>query len=161
MREEEKLARDVYLTLYNKWHLQVFSNIARSEQKHMDAMKALIDKYGLTDPVVDDSVGVFSDPQMQELYTQLVNQGSNSIVDALKVGATIEDLDIKDLEDVKTTDNDDVRFVYNNLEKGSRNHLRAFVGVLDRYGASYSPQYISEDYYEEIISTPRERGMVR
>lgn len=58
MVEEEKLARDVYLTLYDKWGLITFSNIARSEQRHVDAVKYIIEKYGLEDPTIDE-IGVF------------------------------------------------------------------------------------------------------
>ncbi len=50
MREEEKLARDVYLKLYEMWKLPIFKNIAESEQIRMDLVKALIIKYNLTDP---------------------------------------------------------------------------------------------------------------
>jgi hypothetical protein len=97
MREEEKLARDVYQVLYEKWGAQVFGNITQSEQRHMDAIKALLDKYNLPDPVTDPSVGAFTSPEMQELYEKLVAQGEQSLVEALKVGATIEDLDLYDL----------------------------------------------------------------
>jgi len=161
MREEEKLARDVYLTLYQKWGLPIFHNIAQSEQTHTDTVKALIDKYGLQDPVQDDNVGVFSDPKFTNLYEQLVAEGSKSVVDALKVGATIEDLDIKDLQHwLAVTDNNDIRFAFCNLMKGSRNHLRSFVSQLQRYGASYTPQYISEQEYNAILSSSREAGIV-
>jgi hypothetical protein len=43
MREEEKLARDVYLTLGAHWSLPIFQNIGQSEQAHMDAVKVLLD----------------------------------------------------------------------------------------------------------------------
>ncbi len=159
MREEEKLARDVYTKLYEMWGLPIFQNIARSEQTHTDAVKALIEKYGLEDPVKDDSVGAFSDPRFTELYNQLVEKGSKSIVDALKVGATVEDLDIKDLEDwLKVVDNEDVRLVFCNLMRGSRNHLRAFVGTLEQYGGTYAPQFISEEEYKAILSGSMETG---
>ncbi len=49
-REEEKLARDTYLTLYGVWEMPVFSNIAASEQSHMDAVLRMLEKYGLEDP---------------------------------------------------------------------------------------------------------------
>ena len=45
MREEEKLARDVYLKLYDRWELPIFRNIANSEATHMEAIKTLIDRY--------------------------------------------------------------------------------------------------------------------
>ncbi len=161
MREEEKLARDVYQALYQRWNDQVFANIIRSEQRHMDAVKALIEKYNLPDPVTDPTAGVFTDPGMKELYDKLVAQGSQSLVDALKVGATIEDLDLKDLyELIKTTDNTDIKFVYQNLAKGSRNHLRAFVSRLSLAGVTYQAQYLTQEEINDIITSPRERGQV-
>ena len=163
MREEEKLARDVYLTLYNYWRLPIFRNIARSEQWHMNMVGVLLKKYGIPDPVAEtgDRIGVFKDQHLQELYNKLVAEGKKSLVDALKVGATIEDLDIADLERaIKDTDNEDIKIVYLNLMKGSRNHMRAFVRLLRRFGADYKPQYISQEEFERIMSTPIERGFV-
>jgi hypothetical protein len=159
MREEEKLARDVYLTLYNKCKLQIFKNIAESEQTHTDSVKYLLDRYGIEDPVKSDEIGKFSNPKFEQLYKDLVEKGSKSEVDALIVGATIEDLDIADLEHwLNRTDNEDIKFVYENLMKGSRNHLRAFVRMLNNYGVNYSPQYISKEEYEQIINSQMERG---
>jgi len=153
MREEEKLARDVYLTLFDKWSHQVFSNIANSEQQHMDAVKSLLDKYGITDPVVDNTVGVFTDPHMAELYNALVQKGSTSIIDALLVGATIEDLDIYDLNILLAqTDNEDIQVIYQNLTKGSRNHMRAFTRTLGIYGVTYTAQYLTQEEIDQIIS---------
>jgi hypothetical protein len=76
VREEEKLARDVYLTLYEQWGLTTFKNIAESEQTHMDAVKEqLIIPYGLEDPVKTDNVGVFTNPELQAIYDQLIEKG--------------------------------------------------------------------------------------
>jgi hypothetical protein len=161
MREEEKLARDVYLTLYDTWKLPIFSNIARSEQRHMDAIKVLLDKYGLQDPIADDTVGVFFNPELQTLYFQLVQAGLVSLVEALWIGATIEDLDILDLKKyLSTTDNSDIKVLYQNLMKGSRNHLRSFVSQLNINGASYTAQYLTQEEVDAIIVSPMERGMV-
>ena len=161
MRQEEKLARDVYLTLYEKWGLRIFSNIAQSEQSHMDAVKALLDKYGLEDSAANDVIGQFSDQAFVDLYTALVNQGSASLVDALKVGATIEDLDIKDLEDeIAVADNQDIKTVFQNLMKGSRNHLRSFYRLIVANGATYTPQYITQEEFDAIVSSDMERGVV-
>ncbi len=154
MREEEKLARDVYKAMYKKWNLQIFYDISNSEQTHMDSVKQLIDKYGLIDPVVDDSEGAFSQPEFRDLYEQLIEKGSKSVIDALKVGAIIEDLDIYDLEnELKLTDNDDIKKVFENLKNGSYNHMRAFVGALEAYGDSYTPQYISQEEFETILNS--------
>jgi hypothetical protein len=162
MREEEKLARDVYLTLYEKWGLPIFQNITNSEQAHMDAVKTLLDQYGIEDPAAGNDVGVFANPALQELYDQLIQQGSQSVVDALHVGATIEEIDILDLgERIAQTDKADIRRVYENLMKGSRNHLRAFASNLERRaGETYQPQYLGQTAYESIVNTS-ERGRGR
>ncbi|MBP9866757.1 MAG: DUF2202 domain-containing protein [Candidatus Pacebacteria bacterium] len=156
MREEEKLARDVYTTLGNVWGTRIFSNIASSEQTHTDAIKVLLTRYTIKDPVINDTVGVFTSKTMQELYDNLVSQGKVSLSEAFKVGATIEDLDIHDLDILKNeTTKEDILLTYNNLQKGSRNHLRAFVRVS---GVNYTPKYISQSDYASIISSSQERG---
>ena len=161
MREEEKLAHDVYLTLYKKWNLPIFSNITQSEQTHTNAIKALLKRYNIEDPVKSEDIGVFTSPRIQELYNSLVLQGEKSLLDGLKVGATIEDLDIKDLEDfMKIVNNQDIILVYQNLTKGSRNHLRSFVRLIKKNGGSYSPQYISSDYYNKVINSEMERNVI-
>jgi hypothetical protein len=162
MREEEKLARDVYLTLYEKWGLPVFQNITKSEQTHMDAVKTLLDQYDIEDPAAGADVGVFANSDLQELYDQLIEQGSHSLAHALRVGATIEEIDILDLEKrVAQTDKADIRRVYENLMKGSRNHLRAFTFNLERRaGETYQPQYLSQTEYESIVTTS-EKGRGR
>jgi len=159
MRSEEKLARDVYITLGKQWDIVQFKKIARSEQRHMNALKRLILLYKLPDPIEDNTVGVFSSAHFQELYNELTTLGSSSVVDALTVGATIEDLDIKDLEDcLSQTTKPLIIKIYGNLMRGSRNHLRAFVKGLENNDATYTPQYISQEEFDEIISTPIERG---
>ena len=153
MREEEKLARDVYLALYNKWQHQVFSHIAQAEQRHMDAVGGLLGKYGIADPIVGNTPGAFSDPHLNDLYQSLVAKGATSQENALLVGATIEDMDIYDLNELTAqTDNDDIDAVYQNLNKGSRNHLRAFTRLLNSYGISYKAQFLTQNELEEIIS---------
>jgi len=152
MREEEKLARDVYLALYEEWQLPIFQTIAGSESQHMEAMLTLIEKYGLTDPAAGKAEGEFTNPELQALYAQLVAQGSKSAVDALKVGATIEDLDIADLmEALENMTSDDIRFAMENLLRGSENHLRAFMRNLERTGDTYEPQYLDAETFAEIL----------
>jgi hypothetical protein len=127
MREEEKLARDVYMALGQKWATPVFANIARSETRHMAAVKGLIDRYGLQDPVIVDTPGKFTNPKLAQLYDELVHRGRQSVADAYQVGVKIEELDIADLEEgLAATTHSDVRMVYQNLLRASQNHLRAF-----------------------------------
>lgn len=159
MREEEKLARDVYITLGQKWGLAVFSNISPSEQTHTDAVKVLLDRYGISDPVSDNTVGVFQSLTFQKLYNDLVIKGNKSLIDALIVGATVEDLDIFDLEKLmKQTSKQDILVIYSNLQRGSRNHMRAFVKNINTRGSAYVPEYISKDDFTTIINSSQERG---
>ncbi len=158
MREEEKLARDVYTTLGTKRWAKIFSNIAESEQTHTIAVKNLLTMYSIPDPVLDDTVGKFTSSDMQKLYNDLVAQWNKSLLDALIVGAIVEDLDISDLNIlIKETDKENIINVYNNLNRWSRNHLRAYVKNINQNGWTYSPQYISLSEYNDIISSQQER----
>jgi len=160
MREEEKLARDSYLVLYERWGLMVFANIAKSEQRHLDAMENLILKYGLVDPVTDESaIGNFVEPELALLYEDLMALGSESMLDGLIVGAMIEETDIEDIQlAISRASHEDIAAAYENLLCGSRNHLRAYVGQIELNGGSYTPAILTEDAFSEIVDTPRERG---
>ena len=159
MREEEKLARDVYLYFYEKYEMRIFSNIAKSESVHMSALKMLLDKYELEDPIVNDELGVFQNEKLAELYTQLTEAGDVSLVEALKIGLTIEDLDIYDLmEYTHDVVSEDIIMVYENLTKGSRNHLRAYYRLTTRFGGTYEAQFITQELFDSIIDSPHERG---
>lgn len=163
VREEEKMARDVYLTLYNKWGTQVFQNIAtRSEQTHMDVMGGLINTYGLVDPVLDNTVGAFTDPAILALYQDLVMQGAFSLPDGLKVGGFVEEFDINDLQEAiaeaKAGSNPaDIIRAYDNLMCGSRNHLRAFVSQYENNGVNYVAQVMPQAAVDAIVATPEEQ----
>lgn len=159
MREEEKLARDVYIALYAQWKVPVFNHISGSEQSHMDAVLLLLNKYNLADPAANQPAGVFTNPGLQALYTQLVAEGSAGMASAYRVGATIEDLDLYDLKNAwLNADNQDIRLVYDNLSRGSRNHLRSFYAGILSTGGTYTPQYISLAEFEAIVNSPMETG---
>ena len=160
MLEEEKLARDVYETMNDLWGMRVFSNIASAEQTHLDAVQGLLDKYGINFKLKNGR-GQFVDETLQALYKQLIAQGSASINDALRVGATIEDVDIFDLMmALEETDNLDIQTVFQNLMKGSRNHLRAFNSLLEANGVTYTPQFISQENFDSIVTSAKEQGQV-
>jgi hypothetical protein len=126
IREEEKLALDIYQALYSKWRVRIFSNIAASEQRHFDAIGTLIDRYGLSDPA-QPTAGVFTNADLQQFYDDLLDKGNLSLLDALQVGVAIEETDIDDLKAaIAITANRDVMMVYGNLLDGSLNHLSAF-----------------------------------
>ncbi|MBP9019516.1 MAG: DUF2202 domain-containing protein [Bacteroidales bacterium] len=153
MAEEEKLARDVYTYLNKLWGMQVFENIAEAEQTHMDSVLSVINNHNLEIPAISNTPGEFNNPELQALYDQLTTTGAKSIVDALKVGAAIEEIDIIDLDDyLKVVTSQDIINVYENLKNGSESHLRAFVSQLENYGITYTPQYLSVEEYNAIIN---------
>lgn len=152
MREEEKLARDVYITLFEQWNNRIFDNISTSEQKHMDTMKTRLDGYGLTDPISDDSVGAFNNTQLEALYWELIEKGQVSEMDALHVGAFIEEIDMIDLQEaIDNSSHADITRSYKNLLRGSESHLRAFVRQIENRGVDYEAQEISQDELDEIV----------
>ena len=156
-REEEKLARDVYLFSYEKYGDVIFYNIAQSEQQHMDQILILLNKYQITDPASSDK-GLFTDQELQVLYDQLTSKASISLNEALEVGAIIEDLDIFDLNELESrTIKPDLLSVYEKLECGSRNHLRSFINRLEANNVQYNPEYISLSAFNEIINGTKEQ----
>ncbi|MEA3501660.1 MAG: DUF2202 domain-containing protein [Actinomycetota bacterium] len=159
MREEEKLARDVYLTLGDLWGLPIFDNIAASESTHMAAILGLMETYGLEDPVDVDNIGTFENAELQHLYDDLIAMGSQSVEAALEVGAIIEEVDIVDIEEyLAGTTAADIARVYENLLRGSRDHLRAFVSQLEDLGVDRDPYLLDIDTYEAIVGSDAERG---
>jgi hypothetical protein len=159
MREEEKMARDVYLFLYPLWNNTVFNNIAESEQKHMDSMAVLLNTYGLPDPVQYDSIGLFTNPELAELYITLTNRGQVSLLEALKVGALIEEVDMRDIQHaIDHAEHADITQTYENLLRGSRNHLRAFVHTIESLGVVYEAQVLDQTEVDAIVDSPMERG---
>jgi len=159
MREEEKLARDVYLTLYETWGLPVFSNIASSEQSHMDAVLKLLRTYRLTDPAAGKAIGEFSNSDLQSLYGTLMEKGRLSALNALQVGGIIEETDMRDLvAAIERADNADLDSTYENLLCGSRNHLRAFASTIESMTRQpYTAQVIAQDEVDAIVSSPQEK----
>lgn len=179
MREEEKLARDVYLTFANMYPEQsVFSNIAtKSEQTHTDTMRDKLEQFGLPDPNpttndLPSSIGLFSGDEWGWYFTQkfyeLVAKGSNSELDALYVGALIEELDMHDIADCPTvmvdagyndpcglgyTDESVIQTSYSSLIDGSESHLRAYVGKIEAVigEGNYQAQYLTQEEVDAIL----------
>lgn len=158
MREEEKLARDVYIGLHELWGSLVFANIAESEQRHMDALARMLDLYGIPDPVVSDAVGAFSAASGLEVwYAEFMDRGSVSLLQAFMTGAYIEEMDIRDLRlAIEVTDEPPLLGAYTNLLAGSRNHLRAFVAHITALGVDYVAQVLDQADVDAIIEDYRD-----
>lgn len=129
MREEEKLARDVYKHFSNLFpDARIFANIADSEQTHMDVIKTLLDRYGIEDPVENNAEGAFYNVEIAALYAELTDPEKDTLVEALNAGVFIEKTDISDLEEAMAkTNRTDIKRAYSNLYNGSLNHLDAFL----------------------------------
>lgn len=156
MRQEEKLARDVYDSLFLRWGSHPFSNIRQSEQRHMNRMEDLITEFKLNDPVKErgDLQGKFVNPVFEKLYLELVSKGSVSEASAFEVGARIEELDIRDINDrMIQSKNKSILATYEDLKWASGNHLRAFVRNLKREGINYQPVFLSRKEFDEIIQS--------
>ena len=153
MREEEKLARDVYLTLHEIWGTPVFANIATSEQQHMDAILSLLNLYKLPDPAAGKLVGEFANTELQALYDALIARGKQSALAALLVGGVIEETDIDDLNAAMETSRlSNIDAVYQNLLNGSYNHLRAFASNIQSLtGQPYVAQVVSQEIVDRIL----------
>lgn len=156
MLEEEKLARDTYMYLDELWGINQFANIKLSEQSHMNAVANLLIQYKIDYTVLPD--GEFINEELQDFYNQFVEKGQIDRVNALEVGAIIEDLDIVDLENyIKATSNVDIKMVFESLQCGSCNHLRSFVRGLENSGASYTPQFLTIENYNLIVNDNSEK----
>jgi hypothetical protein len=156
LKEEEKLARDVYLYSYDLYGLNIFKNISNSEQMHMNSVTEILIKYQIEDLSFEER-GKFSNVFLQQLYDDLTNLADKSLTDALVAGATIEDLDINDLDEfIFNNTYEDIEDMYELLSCGSRNHLRAYIGSLNNFNFTYKPQFISVEEFESIIYNSNE-----
>ncbi len=158
MREEEKLAHDVYVFLYEKWGLRMFDNISNAETRHFEAIGYLMENYGVKDSAKKGS-GKFNNKELRDLYNSLTKKGSESLIAALEVGALIEEIDIADLQKLLAANPDSlITGVYQNLLRGSGNHIRAFTGQLENRDAKYTPTVLNENVYAEILAGTHQRG---
>jgi hypothetical protein len=136
MREEEKLAHDVYVALAAKTGEQAFLRIAASEARHGRAMERMLAVYGIADPTDGYAAGTFPTAATQKLYDDLVAKGSASRAAAIEVGLWIEKTDIADLQKaIAATDEALLDRVYGSLLAGSTRHLKAFEGNLTTVAA--------------------------
>ena len=107
-------------------------------------------------PVLPARAGVFSNPDLQKLYDSLVaTRQPIPWQKQSKVGGAIEEIDILDLQKrLAQTDNADIQQVFNNLLRGSANHLKAFVNALQtQTGEVYQPQYMTLEAYQAILAS--------
>jgi len=148
--EEEKTARDLYISFYKQTNQSIFADLIGSEQNHMDQVKSIMDRYGVSTPVPDQ--GALENQTLIQMYDDLLSRGSRSDQDALMAAATFEEISIMDLQkEINTTENQEAIAVYQGLLAGSRKHLRSYVSDLKEQGIVYTPQYLSEAEFDGVM----------
>jgi hypothetical protein len=148
--EEEKTARDLYVSFYRETNQSIFANLIWSEQNHMDQVKSIMDRYGVSTPVPDQ--GALENQTLIQIYTDLLSRGNRSDQEALMAAATFEEISITDLQkEIAATDNQEVIAVYQGLLAGSRKHLRSYVNDLKEQGIAYTPQYLSKAEFDDVM----------
>ncbi len=151
--QEEKMERDVYRALYVKWEKSIFDHISASEQRHYDRITGLLIEKGLEIPDELQALkeGAFAHPELQSLYNDLTARGNQSLEEAFRVGALIEETDIQDLmEVIAELEEGNDKAVFEDLLGASHNHLRAFVKNLGKIGVTYFPVLLDTNTYEAI-----------
>lgn len=157
LRELEKLAKDVYIYSYAKYNSKIFNNIISSEEKHMNSVLNLLEKYNIEDPA-SENIGDFKNPYIQDKYNHLIKLSETSLLNAIIAGDIIEDYDILDLiiKESRTT-KPDLLNVYGSLKCGSKNHLRSFYSQTLLYDGAYTPDYLSPEEFDAIVSSSYEQ----
>lgn len=157
VREDEKLARDLYYAFFNTYKLKAFENISKAEENHMKATERLLEYYGIEYPAAGER-GKFANSVRQAQYDSLLQKGSTAL-EAFKVMAQYEEYNIvqykKDLAGIV---NPNVKIVIENLEKGSENHFKATIRQITALGGTYTAQLMTQEEYRAIIAIGFEKG---
>lgn len=154
--QEEKVANNFYTAMQSLYGINVFENISKAETMHMKHVKTLLDDFGIDNPVTGkyEAAGSFMDAGLEKIYNDMISNGNTSVTDALKESAKFEEMDIRDLKAfVESTQNTSIESTLNMLINASGNHLRAFVKNLKTRGIDYTPQYLSQEEFNGIISS--------
>lgn len=155
LRQEEKVARDFYAQMYEAHGINSFRSISKSEERHMELVGQLLEKYKFEDPLRDgyDVPGKFRNQKFGDLYSDLLRKGSKSVNDALFAAAEFEEVDIADINRMTREISDQyIVEVFGRLKSASQNHLRAIVRNLSARGLKYEPVVLGKEEYEGIIS---------
>lgn len=133
MREEERMARDLYLAFAEKYGDDTaFARIAKSEQRHFDATGRMLENFGLEDPSDGLEAGTYADDELTALYEELLEQGMASLEDAYDAAIAVEEADIADLTAaIERTTDDAATRLFENLKRGSEQHLAAYTAYRD------------------------------
>ena len=162
LQEAEKADHDLNLALFNQHQsVALFREIADKTEVAMTADNVILVRYDIPNPE-NQTAGQFTNKKLQRMYDTGVSSGSMSVTNALNSSAMYEDLHIADLlTAIGRTDNEDLKFIYNQELALSRNNLRQLSSTMTGYGSAYAPTYITPAYYQEIISSPEEPVLLK
>ncbi len=118
--QDEYLARAEYELIMKKYGvIRPFSNIIRAEQSHISWVSAMLEKYGFSVPK-DTSQDHVATPSSMKVALETGVQAEIDNIAMYEKFLTQSDLPI------------DIRDLFQRLQRGSRNHLRAFQNNLRR-----------------------------
>lgn len=123
--EQEKLARDVYEVFAQRYGARVFVRLSTAEQRHMDALEALLKKYGEALPSARDAKGVYSKDELTGRYNEALQDGSASLGSAARVGLALEEGDTQALQAAADRAQPDAHSVFEHLLMANAQHERA------------------------------------
>ena len=111
----------------------------------------MFQKHINSDPSINNNVNGLVKQGLVSLFDNLLTQGKLSALEALYVGAAIEEVDMLDLQQaIDNADNNHIRRMYENLLSGSRNHLRTYIKQIEEQGNVYEALFLSQDEIDAI-----------
>ena len=116
--EDEYMAQGEYNAILDEYGaVNIYNNIVKAEKFHIEALTSFLVAKGLTVPVNDAETRVVLPESLQKSY---------------EIGIEAEINNIKMYEQFLKEDlSADVRYVFENLMKASKNHLNAFENAVD------------------------------
>ena len=157
VREDEKVARDLYFSFFGTFGLKPFENIGKAEDNHIKATEKLFDYYEIDYPALSEN-GKFENAIRQKLFDSLLLKGTPEL-EAFKVMAMLEESNIVEYGEVlKTIANPNIKIVIENLARASANHFKAAIRQITALGGTYTPAIMTQEQYEAVIATGFEQG---
>ena len=157
VREDEKVARDLYFSFFGTFGLKPFENIGKAEDNHIKATEKLFDYYEIDYPALSEN-GKFENAIRQKLYDSLLLKGTPEL-EAFKVMALLEETNIAEYGEVlKTIVNPNIKIVIENLAKASVNHFKAAIRQITALGGTYAPSLMTQEQYRAVIAVGFEQG---
>lgn len=158
MREDEKLARDLYAYFWTRYPTAPqIQRISKAEESHIAAIETVLDYYEISYPAMS-APGVFEDSTRQALYDELALK-SETMLEAFQTMAFVEDRDLFAYKMVQSQiTNANLSLLIENMIKASTNHLKAAIRQIFVRDGSYTSIYLSAEEYDAIIKLPFQNG---